>query len=66
MNKAFRVSEVVLREMQNLPGFDLEDDLDWLQELVDDVLLLKNLPLIDLAFTDGEYIDFTVSRRILA
>ena len=66
MNRAFHVSEIVLREMQNLPGFDLSNDLDWLQSLVDDVLLLKNLPLVDLDYTDGEYIDMTASQRILA
>lgn len=66
MNRAFHVSEIVLREMQDLPDLNLKKDLDYIQGILDEVLLVKNLPLVDLTYSEDDYIDMAASPRILA
>lgn len=64
--RAFGVAEIVLREMQDLPSLDIKKELEWVQALLDEVLLTKDLPLIDLSLTEDDYIEMSSSTRILA
>lgn len=64
--QAFGVTEIVLREMQDLPSLDIKKELEWVQEILDEVLLTKGLPLIDLSLSEDDYIEMSASTRILA